>query len=53
MRYNDEAMVAISSIMYSTARVGVGFWLTGKLGRAWVGAWVHGMVHGVMLRVVG
>ena len=27
--------------------VGLVFWLTGKLGRAWVGAWVHGMVHGI------
>ena len=42
-----SAAVSCSSVRYSTGGVGFGFWLTGKLGRAWVGAWmVHGMVHG-------
>ena len=38
------AAVLCSSIPYSSAGVGLGsgLGLTGKLGRAWVGAWVHG-----------
>ena len=41
------AAVSCSPVGYRLGGVGFGFWLTGKLGRAWVGAWVvHGMVHG-------
>ena len=32
--------------MASLAGVKIGFWLTGKLGRAWVSAWVGVWVHG-------
>ena len=28
--------------MYQLGGVGLGYFLTGKLGRAWVGEWVHG-----------
>ena len=40
---NYIAAVLCSSNMVSLAEAGLGFWLTGKLGRAWVGEWV---VHG-------
>ena len=33
--------------------VGLVFWLTGKLGRAWVGAWVHDMVHDMVHGIWG
>ena len=46
------AAVSDSPSAYPTAGVGLGFWLTSKLGHAWFSAWVeHGcmvmLVHGV------
>ena len=45
------AAVLCSSDAYLLPATGFGFWLTGKLGRAWHrcmgGAWVHGMVCGI------
>ena len=32
--------------MYSSAGMGLGFWLMGQLGRAWVGAWGGAWVDG-------
>ena len=40
------AAVSCSPIPYYPAGVGLGFWLTGKLGHAWVGAWVGACLHG-------
>ena len=42
---------AAVSCAYRLGGVGLGCGMTGKLGRAWVGAWVgawlvHGLVHG-------
>ena len=46
----NTAAVSCSPVPYRLGGVGFGFWLTGKLGRAWVGAW-HGVwVHGCMAR---
>ena len=36
------AAVSCSPNGYRLGGVKFGFWLTGKLGRAWVVAWVHG-----------
>ena len=36
----DMAAVSCSPDAYRLGGVGFGFWLTGKLGHAWVGAWV-------------
>ena len=47
-------VVYIAAVSYSLSvpmlgRVRLGLGLTGKLGRAWVGAWVvDGVVHGVV-----
>ena len=38
------AALSCSPAPYYPAGVRLGFWLTGKLGRAWVGAWVGGVV---------
>ena len=40
---NIKAAVSCNAVLYSAGEVKIGFWLMGKLGRAWVGAWV---VHG-------
>ena len=40
------AAVSCSLSAYRLGGVKLGFWLTGRLGRAWVGAWV---VHGCVL----
>ena len=36
------AAVSCSPDTPQLSRARLGFWLTGKLGHAWVGAWVHG-----------
>ena len=33
------AAISCSAMSYRLGRVGFGFWLTGKLGCAWIGAW--------------
>ena len=40
------AAVSCSPDVYRLGGVGLGFWLTGKLGRAWVGSWHGAWVHG-------
>ena len=47
---NIKAAVSCNAVLYSAGEVKIGFWLMGKLGRAWVGAWVvvYGVVHGVV-----
>ena len=42
----DAAAVSCSANVAWLAGTGLGFWLTGKLGRAWVGAWVSVWVVG-------
>ena len=51
------AAVSCSPDEYRLGGAGLGFWLTGKLGSAWVSAWVgawvgawvvHGWVHGLV-----
>ena len=43
------AAVSCSADTVRLGGVGFGFWLTGKLGHAWVSAWVeHGIVCGLV-----
>ena len=44
------AAVSCSPMSYRLGRVGFGFWLTGKLGRAWV--WFCAWVVGGLVRLV-
>ena len=52
LQFIDKGLAAVSCSLNTPRLGGVGFGsgLTGKLGRAWVGAWV---VHGVGVRGVG
>ena len=36
----EQAAVSCSPDAYQLGGVGLGFWLTGKLGRVWVDSWV-------------
>ena len=46
---NFAIMKTCRPMSYRLPATRFGFWLKGKLGRAWVGALVvHGMVHGVV-----
>ena len=50
------APVSCRAVTIKLGGVGFGFWLMGKLGRAWYGAlhgaWVHGLVHGIVHGIV-
>ena len=46
--FDHLAAVSCSAVPYRLGGVGFVFWMTGKLGRAWVGAWVGAwVVHGI------
>ena len=50
------APVSCRAVTIKLGGVGFGFWLMGKLGRAWYGAlrgaWVLGLVHGIVHGIV-
>ena len=47
----QQQFIAVT-LPLDSVREGFGFWLTGKLGRAWVGTWVGGWVSAWVYGVV-
>ena len=49
-RHSGLAAVSCSASLYDSGGAGLGIWLMGKLGHAWVGVWVSAwVVHGYMV----